>query len=231
MNRIALLAQLHTLDHEHDEATARVRAIAAALAGDPLAATRAERDATHKKLGELAAALRDRDLEAQTLDAKIREVEQRLYSGRVTIPKELDSIEKDLQMHRRQRGALDETRLELMDAVEQAQTRADETARAFAQAEQTRANEVERLTRERDTLNARIIVVSTSREHTRASLDADALRQYDQLRRAKAGRAVAQLVRDACGMCGVTVPTGLASRVRSGSELVLCPSCGRILAM
>jgi len=231
MNSTNLLAQLHSLEHELDEKHARVRAIDASLANDSTASARGERDTARTQLAHVSAELRDRELQAQSLDAKMREVEQRLYGGRVTNPKELENLEKDLQMHQRQRGTLDEARLELMDATEQAQKRADETARALAQAEASRANEVERLTRERESLTARLASLANQREHTRASLDANVLKQYDQLRRTKAGRAVALIARDACGVCGVTVPTGLVSRVRAGSELVLCPNCGRILAM
>jgi len=231
MNPITLLAQLHTLDHELDEKNARVRAMDTVLATDSTATARVERDTARQHLAHVTAELRDRELQAQSLDAKMREVEQRLYGGRVTNPKELESLEKDLQMHKRQRGTLDETRLTLMDAAEQAQKRADETERALAHVEATRANEVERLTHEREMLMAQLATLTTQREHARASLDANVLKQYDQLRRAKAGRAVALIARDACGVCGVTVPTGLISRVRMESEIVLCPNCGRILAM
>ena len=231
MNPTTLLAQLHTLDLELDDKNTRIRAIDATLANDTTAHARAAQDAAHKQLAELSSAQRDRELEAQTLDAKIREVEQRLYNGRVTNPKELESLEKDLQMHKRQRGTLDETRLDLMDAIDQAQKRADEMSRTLALVEATHANEVALLTHERETLVARLAHANESHTHTRASLDANVLRQYDQLRRAKAGRAIAILKRDTCGACGVIVPTGLISRVSIGETIVTCPSCGRILAM
>ncbi|MBI5651706.1 MAG: hypothetical protein HZC40_14875 [Chloroflexi bacterium] len=231
MNRIALLAHLQTNDHEFDKMVAQLRTVDAALANDAaVVAARATRDAAQKKSSDLRGALRDRELEAKSLDAKIKEIEARLYSGRTTNPKELDGMEKDLQMHKRQKSALDDVLLGLMDAAEGAEKIASETARDFDRAEAARASAVERLTRERAELFARENDLSAAREQTRAVLDAESLAMYDRLRQAKAGRAVASIKQNACGACGVTVPTGLASRVRAGEELVVCPSCGRILA-
>ena len=231
MNRATLLWHLQTIDREMDDNLARTREIDNALANDPTVATaRAARDAAQKQLADLRATLTDRELEAQGLDAKIKELDARLYSGRVTNPKELDGLEKDSQMHKRLRSALDDKLLGLMDAVEQAQKGAAEKAHTLEQVESARAGDVERLSRERAALARRLDELNATRNQTRASLDADALRAYDRLRQSKAGRAVAQIKRDSCGTCGVSVPTGLASRVRAGEEIVVCPSCGRILA-
>lgn len=231
MNRATLLWHLQTIDREMDDNLARTREIVNALANDPTVATaRAVRDAAQKQLADLRATLTDRELEAQGLDAKIKELDARLYSGRVTNPKELDGLEKDSQMHKRLRSALDDKLLGLMDAVEQAQKDAAEKAHTLEHVESARAGDVERWSRERAALARRLDELNATRDQTRASLDADALRAYDRLRQSKAGRAVAQIKRDSCGTCGVSVPTGLASRVRAGEEIVVCPSCGRILA-
>lgn len=231
MNLISLLWHLQTTDSELDDKTKRARQVDDALANDPdLVAARSADDDAQKRLAATRAQLHDRELEAQTLDAKIRETETRLYSGRIANPKELDSTEKDLQMHKRLRGALDDKMLELMDAVEHAQKLAEEKARARSQAEATRASDLAQLTRERDALAARLAELNSAREETRAALNADARNTYDHLRKTKTGRAVAQIKRDACGTCGVSTPTGLMQRIREGNEIVLCAGCGRILA-
>ncbi|MCI0474698.1 MAG: hypothetical protein L0Y55_00470 [Anaerolineales bacterium] len=231
MNLVSLLWHLQTTDAEIDDKTKRAHQVDAALANDPnLVAARSAGDDAQKQLAALRAQLHDRELEALTLDAKIKGIEERLYSGRVTNPKELDSTEKDLQMHKRQRGALDDKRLELMDAVEQAQKHADKAAHLLAQTEASRARDLESLTRERDALAARLAALNAERDQTRAALNADATSTYDHLRKTKAGRAAAQIKRDACSACGVSTPTGLIQRIREGNDLVLCSGCGRILA-
>jgi predicted nucleic acid-binding Zn-ribbon protein len=56
------------------------------------------------------------------------------------------------------------------------------------------------------------------------------LKYYEDLRKRKAGVAVAPLQNGQCGVCHILVPTGVVSAVRSRKdEAVLCPSCGRML--
>jgi predicted nucleic acid-binding Zn-ribbon protein len=231
MNLVSLLWHLQMTDTELDDKTRRVRQVEDALASDPsLATARTANDDAQQRLGALRGQLHDRELEAKALDAKIKEIEERLYSGRVTNPKELDGMEKDLQMHKRQRGALDDKLLELMEAVEQTQKRADEKANSLKQVESARTRDLEQLSHERGSLAARLTELNVERDQTRAALNADALRTYDHLRKTKAGRAVAPIKRDTCSACGVATPTGLVHRVHEGSEIVFCSGCGRILA-
>jgi predicted nucleic acid-binding Zn-ribbon protein len=231
MSRTSVLWHLQTIDQELDDKTKRAREVDEALSGDPkVVATRDAWQAAQKQLAEARASLRDRELDAASLEAKIKEIEAQLYGGRVSNPKELDSLEKDLQMHKRRRNQMDDTLLTLMEAVEQALKRVEETARALKKIEETRAGDVAHLAREKELLAQRLAELDAQREQVRAALDADALRQYDHLRRAKAGRAVAPVKSASCGMCGVAVPTGLLNRLRVGDEIVLCSSCGRILA-
>ncbi len=231
MNPVSILWHLQTLDHEIADKTKRAHQVNAALASDPTAvAAQTALDAEQKKLEALQRAMRDRELEAQGLDQKIKELNEQVYSGRITNPKELDGYAKDLEMHRRNRSALDDKLLELMEAIDQAQKRVNEKSNALKQTQAKRAGDLEHLTREQHVLATRLAELEVEREKTRAALSADLLRTYDQLYRTKAGRAVTQLKHSACGACGMSVPTGLMNRLRAGEEIVFCSSCGRILA-
>lgn len=231
MTRTSTLWHLQVIDQDLDNKTRRARQVDDALANDPqVVAARGALEAEQKKLSESRIMLKDRELDASSLDAKIKELDARLYSGAVTNPKELDGLEKDLQMHKRHRSDLDDKLLALMDSVELALRQVEEKALALRKIEETRSSDVEHLSREKESLARRIAELDAQREQARAALGADALRHYDHLQRAKAGRAVAQIKNSSCGVCGVTVPSGLINRVRAGDEIVLCSSCGRILA-
>lgn len=231
MSRISTLWHLQSTDQEIDDKTKRARAVDALLANDPnVSAARAELETAQKNLAVTRRSLRDREQDAAGLDAKIKQVEERLYGGRIGNPKELDGLEKDLQMHKRRRSEMDDTLLTLMDATDDAQKLAEVKTQALKMLEGVRAGDVAHLTREKESLAQRLAELDTQREQMRAALDADALKQYDNLRRTKAGRAVSQVKNGSCGVCGVAVPTGLLNRVRTGDEIVLCSSCGRMLA-
>lgn len=230
MSRVSTLLHLQAIDQDLDEKNKRLREIQARLESDPaLAAARSDSETADRHLANLRGQLRDRELEAKTADTRIKDMERRLYGGQVSNPKELEGLEKELQMLKRQRSALDDQLLELMDAVDQAQAQTNVRASTLKQTEGTRAVDLEQLTREQKTLTAQLAALASDREQIRTSLDADALRTYDNLRR-RLGRAVAQIRRDSCGVCGVSVPTGLIQRARTGTEIVYCSGCGRILA-
>lgn len=231
MSRVSTLERLQSIDLEIDDKTKQAQLVRQQLDGDPaLMSLRAALDNAEKELAQVRTALRSREMDAQSLDARIRGIEERLYGGKISNPKELDGLEKELQMFRRQRSGMDDQLLELMEAVDSAQAHASVAAGALKQAEGQRAVNVERLAQERHSLESRLSGLLAERQATVAGIDADSLRTYDRLRQTKAGRAVAVIRHSACGVCGVAVPTGLVQRVHAGSELVFCSGCGRILA-
>ena len=68
----------------------------------------------------------------------------------------------------------------------------------------------------------------------RAKLSAEGIspehiRLYTDLLATREGEALALLVDQVCQGCYVSIPKNLAVRLLRGSELVQCPSCGRIL--
>jgi predicted nucleic acid-binding Zn-ribbon protein len=231
MTRVSALWHLQTLDHERDEKRRRAEQVVQTLAHDPkLAAAHSARTADQNRLAQLHAELQDAELQAKSLDAKIKQVENQLSSGQITNPKELDALEKDRQMHLRHRGDLDTKILELMDTSERAQKSLDAQDAALKKTQASSATESQHMERERDALAARLAELDPACAAARAELDSDALSAYDRLRQSKAGRVVARLKNDGCAACGVQIASGLVSRVEDGEELVFCSGCGRILA-
>lgn len=230
MTRTSTLWHVQALDLERDEKLHRIDQIARTLANDPkLAAAQIAQNAETDRLTQLRAGMQDAELQAKSLDGKIKELEAKLSSGRVTIPKELDALEKDRQMHLRHRGELDTKLLELMDAIERAQKSSDEKSATLKKTEVTHASDTEKLGREREALNARIAEIAAEIAKERAALDPAALATYDRLRQSKAGRAMTRLKNNGCGVCGMQIPSVLRSRLEEDGGLVFCPDCGRIL--
>ena len=60
-------------------------------------------------------------------------------------------------------------------------------------------------------------------------LQRDILEQYEKLLDAREGKAMALLEGRVCQGCYVSVPNNVYVRLARAVELVLCPSCGRIL--
>lgn len=231
MNQISLLVELQHLDTRSDE-NAALRGTLETKLADASAQddARAALDSTDKHIHELKAKLRALELETDGLAEKLKSVNERLYSGRITNAKELAGLNDDEKMLQKRKRELEDRELALMEQIENAGNTLQMKRAAYENiSTQTNAQHV--LARSAlHQLDASDAELTQKRESLRARLDAQTLRTYDHLRATKKGRAVAHIKNSSCAQCGYAVPAGLISRVKVGSELVFCANCERILA-
>jgi predicted nucleic acid-binding Zn-ribbon protein len=231
MNQLTLLAELQNLDMRSDE-NAAVRALLETKLADvsSVQSARAALQTYDHLAHELKAKLRALELETSSLTEKLKQVNERLYSGRITNAKELAGLNQDEKMLQRRKSELEDQELELMEQIENAEhARRDKRAQYEQVAADTTAQHEKGHAdlRALDTADAEL---TRKRDAVRAQLPAETLRVYDDLRRTKKGRALAHINVASCSVCGYAVPSGLISRVRLGNELVFCTNCERILA-
>lgn len=172
---------------------------------------------------------RDLELELAQVETHLRDVEQKLYGGRVRNPKELQSWERDAAQLRAQKGRLEDQLLAVMEEVETgraalrtAERQLAETDAAWRAAQAELHEQIARLSGE---------LAEGQRERTAhtATLGEAHRALYERLRRERAGRAVARVEQSTCQGCRLSLPAALVQRARVGPDLVFCSSCGRIL--
>ncbi len=232
MSVAALLFDLQILDLELDALQARQAALEAAM-GEPaeLQAKRAATAEAERLALQARATLADSELDLGRMEERIAAEEKKLYSGTIRGTKELMGLQKEVESLKRQKAKQEDRILALMEQVEEKQavvtSRQEEQARTEAawQAEQAR------LAAELSTLKGHVAIVSQRRNALAAQVNVSILTTYEELRRAKAGRAVARLEGASCMGCGVILASGEAqhARMRAGVGLAFCTNCGRIL--
>ena len=163
------------------------------------------------------------------LTNKVAREEARLYSGKISNPKELKGIEDEVKALKSHRDS-DETKLlEIIEAIEELsaeQTKLNEqlqTARAeadLAQAGYERAS---------GDVDAQLRQASGQREEILKAVAPDTLKLYDRLKHEKQGLAVAQLDGSTCGGCHMELPAQELDRVVAEEQVWRCPHCRRIL--
>ncbi len=67
------------------------------------------------------------------------------------------------------------------------------------------------------------------REKIVVRLDKADLRQYERVRKAKAGKAVVPVKRNACGGCFNRIPPQTVLELRKNTKILVCEHCGRML--
>ncbi|TMI76261.1 MAG: hypothetical protein E6H05_03980 [Bacillati bacterium ANGP1] len=230
MTRVRKLYELQLVDTQ----IARLEAALAAL--DDGTAMRAQveqaRTAEETARAELQARqsrLRDLELELQSTVGKANKVEQDLYSGRISNPKELRAMQEDVEALGRQRQRIEDEMLGLMEEVE----RQLEQIRALEAARQARERELdehlEEYTTRQRALTAELEAARRQRDALAAEVDPDFLRRYERLRSRKDGVAVTAVNGSVCNACHMTVPEAVLNAARERDEIRTCEDCGRIL--
>lgn len=205
------LAEISALEAERTELTDSVRD--ARIVVDDLSAEQAKAD----REVEQVKARRERD-------------RNRMDTGQVTNPKDLERMQHELVSLERRITTLEDAELEVMEKLEEAQ------------------QVLEGLGIRADDIDARLAELVTARDEKRAGIDAslaevaasrgpatdgmpdDLMALYERLREQK-GIGAALLRARQCGGCNMTLDASELARIRSAApdEVIRCEECQRIL--
>ena len=229
MTQGAYLYRLQYLDSEGDVKQSRLAEIKAAL-GESQALKQARRALENAQVLVRKWAVRQRDLEfkVQRVSDKILRSEQRLYSGTVKNPKELADLQSEVASLQRRQKKLEDDLLEIMIEREEAEAT---HAQAQQHLDEIKANwslEQSYLLLEQEELQKTLSENEQARVELLSSIEAGNLSTYQHLRRMKGGRAVIQMMGDACGACGMAVSPNLRWKLRQ-EGLVYCSNCERMI--
>jgi uncharacterized protein len=230
LSKAQILLDLQEIDLTLDRLNKRLTEVKAArretdeVKAAQAAARQAEKIAVHDR-----AARKELEATTTTLDTKITQAEQRLYSGIVKNPKELLDLQNDIASLKRQKATLDEKLLQAMLSLEEAEAVLKQRLAEQQQIEAAwRASQTD-LAAEQTRLEADITQQTLEQTSTRAQLSASDLALYDQLRRHKSGLAVVEMDHNACRGCGVKPTHSVVQQLRQGDQFARCGNCQRIL--
>jgi uncharacterized protein len=156
--------------------------------------------------------------------------QQRVNSGAVTDPKQLNALLDEIQHLKRRISDLEDVELELMERLEEATAERDEVVAARSAGE----TELRALLAARDeqvaVLDAELTERNAERAGVAAELPGDLLGLYDRIR-VKSGSGAAALIRRRCSGCQLEATAADLTRYRSAppDEVLRCEECNRIL--
>jgi predicted nucleic acid-binding Zn-ribbon protein len=168
------------------------------------------------------------NLELQSIRTKIKNSENRLYSGKVTNPKELSDLQGEIESLGRRASIVEDEVLELLILLEDAETEKAAAAEALATAEARWVTEAVELESEKNELALRLNKLLASREAQARIIDAASLEEYDQLMKKKRGMAIARVRGVMCLGCRVNISANKLKLAQEGVK-EYCGGCGRII--
>ncbi len=230
MNEALTLFRLQALDTQIDKATARLAEIEKALSDNSLVKkaqnSLKKTEAEAKKIRIALHQIEDK-VEAQRI--KLKKTQTALFSGNVKNPKELQDLQMESEALKRYIATLEDEQLEAMIANETAEAELVDANRNLKQAKAAAVEENASLLGEKLNLDEDLPHLESEKSAILKSIPDNLFHQYQQLRKSKRGLAVATVTEGGCNLCGHSITPAEMQIIRSGSEIVTCPSCGRIL--
>ena len=157
--------------------------------------------------------------------------QQRLDSGAVTSPKDLENLQREIASLAKRQSDLEDVVLEVMERREGAQERAAELAVRVESLETKAAEAEQRKAEALQGIDAEGFTVGKEREELAATVPADLLALYDKLRSQQGGIGAARLYQKRCEGCRLELNITELNEVRAApaDAVVRCENCRRIL--
>ena len=206
--------------------------------GAELRAVREEMERAESVLGEIRLALDEvareqgrLEHEVDTMDRKSEAEKKRLYDGSVANPKELESLQREVDAIAGRKARVEDELLAVLERREELDGRASaastevDAARARADALGGEAvEELARLASEREGLAAERVTAA-------AAVEPELLALYDDLRAHKQGVGAAALVDGVCQACRERLSAMELDRLKRSTDVKRCEHCRRILVL
>lgn len=201
--------------------------------------------ATDDELAALEGALADRESQATAagraqrrlegdlslLESKIAALDAKLYSGAVTVPRELQAIQGEAAAMRERLAGLEDEVLEAMGERETRDAEVVELRRRQEELDAQGARLRAAIAEGQAGIDRELAAEASARTGAAAVIPDDVSALYEQLRSQLGGVAAAPLVNGRCGGCHLTLPATELDRLRKEppEALVRCEQCERIL--
>ncbi len=230
MTTAAELFALQETDLTIDGAVSGLTEVEAQLGEtEELIEARQELDQCRERLHPLEEKQKGLDWEAEEVRGKVAAIENKLYGGTVRNPKELEDFQADLASLRGQLSRREDTLLDVMLELEDAEAGLRQAEVALAEVEESWKAHQASLQETQAKLKEEIEELESKRTRQVDGMDAAALSLYEALRDRRQGSAVAVVERGLCQGCRISLPMSIVQKARAGAGLVQCVSCERIL--
>ena len=173
--------------------------------------------------------LRDAEWAVDDIRTKLQPLTEKLYSGTVKNPKELMGLHQDVDSLKARQRELEDRVLEAMSVVEDLERGLKEVEAGLSDMDAQWQADQESLGQQREDLQQGLQELESRRSRQEAVIEVETIRQYDGLRAAHQGRAVAKVERGICQGCRITLPMHVLQKARRANHLAQCTSCERIL--
>jgi uncharacterized protein len=230
MGQTLSLYRLQQTDSQIDRAQARLTAIQKILDDDvELRSAKQAHEVANLQRLSAEQKLNEAEASVQNQRIKIEQTDASLYNGKGHSPKELQDLQNDLISLKKRLALLEDSQLDCMQALEDAEKQARNIQASLSAAEKNSEEQNQTFNDEKFSLQKEMQKLLAERSANAGSIPVEPLTLYDKLRQQRRGIAVAIISDKSCSACGSSLSLAQIQASRSTGQIELCPSCGRIL--
>ncbi|MCG6493309.1 zinc ribbon domain-containing protein [Kitasatospora sp. A2-31] len=187
--------------------------------------------AAQAQQGDTARELTKAEQDVEQVRARAARNQQRLDSGAITSPKDLENLQHEIGSLAKRQGDLEEVVLEIMERLETAQTRVTELSARLEHSTVVLTEAEGRRDAAFAEIDAEAEKVKRDRETVAAAIPADLLKIYTKLREQQGGVGAARLYQRRCEGCRTefSITELNAIKAEPADKVVRCENCSRIL--
>ena len=204
------------------ESEGRVAALEEAVRGQTAAAS-----AARAELGELNA--RQRDLEQRLAAAEAKMKDRRMRITRIRNDKELGLARREVELLKEEIGTLESDLVGVMEQAEAATAKLQGLDGELARVSAERDAEVTALRETVGRLGSEIERERAERTRLMERVERNLGLKYEMIFKRRGGLAVVEVRGGICQGCRMRVPPQLYNEIQRNEQVILCPSCQRML--
>lgn len=196
-----------------------------------LTSLNAEQGRLQTEVGDLGREQRKADADVEQVKARRARNRERLDSGAVGDPKQMQAMQHENQTLDRRIDELEEVELEVMERLEAAQNRLAEVTDELAGVKESTAKQEQARDAVSSDIAAEQAIAGREREQIAAEIPPELLQLYDTLRARSNGVGAGAIQHGRCGGCQLDIGTAELAHMRSApaDEVLRCEECNRIL--
>ena len=158
---------------------------------------------------------------------KVKKWEGRL--GEIKTPREYAALSREIDIAKKTNDAQSEQLRTLANGAEELRRAMDEKADALSEREMSAKGEADELDRRAAEYAKKLDELAARRAEAAKVVDPALLRRYEDIKRRRAGIAVAPVVGSTCRGCNRNIPPQLSIVLHRADSIESCPNCNRII--
>ncbi len=158
---------------------------------------------------------------------KVKKWEGRL--GEIRTPREYAALSREIDIARKTNESQSEQVKQLAATASELQKGLDDVEERLAEKEEQAQADLQALGKHAAEYEERLRALEAHRADTAKLVDPGLLGKYEQIRRRRAGVAVAPVVGSTCRGCNRNIPPQLSIILQRADTIEICPNCQRII--